>query len=393
MAGFENNVVYADNVDFTGSTAPTAQVTVAGQLLIGTGSTPAISVGKLYSSDSSILVNYVAPNINLRSAAAPTPLTLTGNDLVAISPVANNFNLVTFYSTAKFSGTALTGTETLDFSPSNLLIGAPGSAISSGDFNVSLGQNSLQAVSSGAYNTALGYQALLAVTNGTTNIALGANAAASMTGDSSQIAIGYRALVTANGGSRNIAIGSQALTAATTGSRNVVVGTQAMISLLTGSYNIVLGETAASAYSTSESSNILISSIGVIGESNVTRIGTQGSGNSQQTQCYLAGVLNTLSGRVTPVTAIVVGQSPYTTLITDDVIAVASSGGAITIVPLGSPVTGTRYTIKDSTGNAAANNITVTPSGKNIDGAASFLITVNYGSITIVYSGTQWLVI
>ena len=83
------------------------------------------------------------------------------------------------------------------------------------------------------------------------------------------------------------------------------------------------------------------------------------------------------------------GAYPYTTLATDFVILVDSSA-ARTITPLGSPTTGQMYRIKDNTGSAALNNITITPSGKNIDGAASKIINSNYGSVDIVYNGTQW---
>lgn len=86
------------------------------------------------------------------------------------------------------------------------------------------------------------------------------------------------------------------------------------------------------------------------------------------------------------------GAYPYTTLTTDYVILVDTSA-ARTITPMASPVTGQMYVIKDNVGSAAANNITVTPSGKNIDGAASTTINVNFGSITIVYNGTQWNII
>ena len=44
MAGFDNNVMYADNVDFTGSDNPSAKMIVNGQLIIGkTGSNPQIN--------------------------------------------------------------------------------------------------------------------------------------------------------------------------------------------------------------------------------------------------------------------------------------------------------------------------------------------------------------
>ncbi len=86
------------------------------------------------------------------------------------------------------------------------------------------------------------------------------------------------------------------------------------------------------------------------------------------------------------------GAYPYTTTPQDGLIKVDTSS-ARTIVPLASPITGQRHIIKDTVGSAAANNITVTPSGKNIDGAASSTINVAYGSIMIVFTGTEWSII
>lgn len=86
------------------------------------------------------------------------------------------------------------------------------------------------------------------------------------------------------------------------------------------------------------------------------------------------------------------GAYPYTTVPQDALILVDTSS-ARTITPLASPTTGQKHIIKDSVGSAAANNITVTPSGKNIDGAASSTMNINYGSMTIIYNGTEWSII
>jgi len=83
---------------------------------------------------------------------------------------------------------------------------------------------------------------------------------------------------------------------------------------------------------------------------------------------------------------------PYTTVPQDAVILVDTSS-ARTITPLASPTTGQKHIIKDNVGSAAANNITITPSGKNIDGAASSTININYGSVTIVYGGSEWHIV
>lgn len=86
------------------------------------------------------------------------------------------------------------------------------------------------------------------------------------------------------------------------------------------------------------------------------------------------------------------GAYPYTTIPQDAVILVDTSS-ARTIVPLASPTTGQKHIIKDSVGSAAANNITITPSGKNIDGAASSIINVAYGAVEIVYNGSEWSIV
>lgn len=71
MAGFGDDasgfdVVYADNVDFSGGATPTAQITTDGQLLIGnTAGSPKIRVGTLTSTGGSVAITYSAPNINL----------------------------------------------------------------------------------------------------------------------------------------------------------------------------------------------------------------------------------------------------------------------------------------------------------------------------------------
>lgn len=59
---------------------------------------------------------------------------------------------------------------------------------------------------------------------------------------------------------------------------------------------------------------------------------------------------------------------------------------------LPSPSSGLSFTIKDSTGNANTNNITVTRfASEKIEGvAASFIINSNFGSYEFVSNGTDW---
>lgn len=116
----------------------------------------------------------------------------------------------------------------------------------------------------------------------------------------------------------------------------------------------------------------------------------QGSTDGLQNLTYIAGVINTVSGRVVKTT--VPGAYPYLTLITDYTILVDTSS-ARTINLVASPVTGTTYRIKDNVGTAATFNITITPNAGTIDGAATSVINTNWGSLDIVYNGTSWRIL
>ena len=89
-----------------------------------------------------------------------------------------------------------------------------------------------------------------------------------------------------------------------------------------------------------------------------------------------------------------VSASSYNTLATDNIVATDSTANVIAINLPTSPNTGDTYQIKDSTGQAAANNVTISGNGKNIDGIATFVINVAYGCITVVYVGSAgWNII
>lgn len=74
----------------------------------------------------------------------------------------------------------------------------------------------------------------------------------------------------------------------------------------------------------------------------------------------------------------------------DNVIVVNKTVGAATTVTLPTGYAGLTLTVKDGKGDAAANNITLTPASGNIDGAGSYVINTNYGYQTITHNGTQW---
>jgi hypothetical protein len=88
-------------------------------------------------------------------------------------------------------------------------------------------------------------------------------------------------------GSGNVSIGAS--TNISTGANNTILGQGAYASG-NGSRNILIGSGAGSAFTTTESSNIVMGSLGTITLNNSIIIGTQGSGSGQQNKCFIAGI-------------------------------------------------------------------------------------------------------
>jgi hypothetical protein len=168
---------------------------------------------------------------------------------------------------------------------------------------------------------------------------------------------------------------------------NTAIGVSALGALGTGTFNIGIGASAGNALTLANSSNICIGNNGTAGDNNTIRIGTQGTGVGQQSLSYIAGQLNGLSGRSYKVTT--PGAYPYAVLTTDHVIIVDTTAARNILLPA-NPVNNAVFFIKDNTGTAATNNISISGNGHNIDGAATAVISINYGSSTCVYNGTQW---
>lgn len=65
MAGFTNDVMNANNVNFTGANPTVGTVTTNGQLMIGSTAAPNIKVGSLTSPGGTVSIGYSSPNITL----------------------------------------------------------------------------------------------------------------------------------------------------------------------------------------------------------------------------------------------------------------------------------------------------------------------------------------
>jgi trimeric autotransporter adhesin len=184
--------------------------------------------------------------------------------------------------------------------------------------NTSLGYHALSNNTTGFSNTALGLYALFNNTTGFHNTATGAAALFSNTTGSLNVATGINALPGNTTGTRNTVTGGQALLFNTTGSRNTATGFDALLTNETGSHNaaygwvalassngnlnIGLGDGAGETLTTGDN-NIDIGNIGVAGESNTIRIGTQvftpepfppgGVDHPAHTATYIAGISGT----------------------------------------------------------------------------------------------------
>jgi hypothetical protein len=355
--------------------------------------------------------------------------TISGNDGIHEGPVAGNFSFVTANATPKFLGTA--GTETLDFGLSNLILGRSGSTITSGTANVGFGFSSLGGLTTGTSNTCMGYNSGLSLKTGIGNTAIGSNSLqnAQSVGSGTNnynTAVGYLCMITAGQegetASYNTGVGSNCLAGGTNfyaGSYTTALGYMAGNSYFAGSYNIFLGYNSGTAYTNPFSgmvakSNILIGNVGMepfsTPESNTIRIGTQGTGNSQQNLCYIAGIygsntssgmpvyvdstgaLGTGGGSSTPLSITTVNTTPYVVLATDQYIDINTHSSAITIQLPNTTTVGRFITIKDQRGNSFVNNITITTVGGSvtIDGLSSQIISVNYKSINVIWTGSAY---
>lgn len=91
----------------------------------------------------------------------------------------------------------------------------------------------------------------------------------------------------------------------------------------------------------------------------------------------------------------IVTGSPYTISVSDDVILVDVLGPAIINLPEGAGGNNKRsYVVKDISGNASTNPITIIADGARlIDGVSFAMLNGGYSHIQVVSDGTKWFTI
>ncbi len=364
-----------------------------------------------YTTDAGVAVP-VAGNLNVFGGTAARDINTSGSGDTIHVDLNNSITLgdLAAIPAATDAITLVSGDLSLDTGNINFFVNSNpsgGSITLGGAFMTNFGANSV------TLGTTAGGSSTFAATS-VGNVAIGEDCLFSITNTQFTTAVGY--------------IAQELLTS---GVQNSSLGASSLGQLLTGSNNSAIGFEAGNNYTGAESNNVAIVNLGVLGDSGVIRIGTNGT----QTSCYIAGIdavnvgsvatvvteagdklgtavitagtgitvtpgANTITiastggGGTTTLTVTSVNHaaSPYTVLTTDSFLAVDVSGGVVSILLPNAPATGRVFYIKDSTGNAAISNITVTTVGGavNIDGATSFVMNTAYESINVIFDGVAY---
>ena len=251
-------------------------------------------------------------------------------------------------SSVLFANAGTTSTLNVTDANVNTCLGlGSGNTAMTGEQNACFGSASGSALTSGSFNSFCGYGTGTVLTTGTQNTAFGTNTLTELTGGSSY---------------------------------NCAIGVSCFTKLLTGQYNVGLGGYTSGglgvgqSYTTSESSNILIQSAGVTGESNVIRVGTQGNGTGEQDACYIAGIAGaTISSGSPTFGAVIIDTSDgqlasATTGISTSGYVLTSNGTAT--APTWQAVSGGIVTIDGNSGSVTGSTVTVKVAADN--GTASF---------------------
>lgn len=214
-------------------------------------------------------------------------------------------------STVKFvSGTTTVTLDVMD-SSNNLFLGTnAGNAADTGQDNTAVGWGAMSSNSSSAYCVAIGYGAMGTSSASLNHVAVGLGALGAAQGSSDCTALGFGALNQSAHGIQNTAVGSNCLNVLNNSfnaNGNVGMGYQCFSSMTGGSRNVGAGTTTGSAYTSTESDNILINSAGVVSESNTLRIGqATGTGSYDLKAAYVQGIAGATISAGSP--------TPYLTL-------------------------------------------------------------------------------
>jgi hypothetical protein len=97
-------------------------------------------------------------------------------------------------------------------------------------------------------------------------------------------------------------------------------------------------------------------------------------------------------GNPSPVTVTDVTTPTYTALATDYMLCVDTATAPVTItLPTG--ILGTVYMVKDCSGDADTNNITIQGTGGQLVDGSTATINSPYGAIQFIFNGVEWSIV
>jgi len=303
---------------FEGSTSALSPLGVAtnGQLPIGsTGANPVLAT---LTAGSGVTITNGAGSIEISATGSGGTITTIDGDTGSITGTT-----VTIYadnaaqncgSSVLFVNSGTTSKLNVTDANTNTMIGfGAGNSALTFTNNTALGNGVLGSLTSGSYNTSMGSSSGSSLQTGSNNTSIGFESLFALVSGGNNVAVGYNSLFTTSGGN------------------NTGVGTFALVDVGSGSHNIGLGSGAGGNYTSSESNNIVIGNAGVAAESNVIRIGTQGSGTGQQSSCYIAGIEGVSVSNLNYVTInTATGQLGSVSSIASSITITGDSGGGLT---------------------------------------------------------------
>lgn len=175
--------------------------------------------------------------------SASAQVTDTGNEVgIGVGSPAHKLDVDGDINMSSGSSLRVDGSKILDVSgTSNVYLGVNAGSVSTGSFNVFLGDDAGETNSTGSYNMYLGYRSGRFNTTGSRNLKIGYGAGLSGTSGNDNTFLGQFAGALSTNANDNVFIGSRAGYSNTTGIRNTAIGKDAGRNLTTSNYNAFIG--------------------------------------------------------------------------------------------------------------------------------------------------------
>ncbi len=167
-------------------------------------------------------------------------------------------------------------------------------SLTTGDYNVGIGESAGLSITSGCRNVAVGVLSVATSTTASDNVGVGTEALRRTTSGFNNVAIGTTTLVFNTTGANNVAVGYDAQRANTIGYQNTAIGAQALAANNTFSQNTAVGATALRSYN--GGTNGTNDAFGALAMCSFTTGDYNVSLGAYSLLCYTSGCFNTAVG-------------------------------------------------------------------------------------------------